>query len=42
MALPEWLFAKDSKLAPLMLLGLVGVGILLPLGVASWYMLVRG
>ncbi|EFJ44468.1 molecular chaperone [Volvox carteri f. nagariensis] len=38
-ALPTWLFTKDSKVAPLMLLGLVGFGILLPLGVVSWYML---
>lgn len=38
-ALPTWLFTKDSKLAPLMLLGLVGFGILLPLGGVSWYML---
>ncbi|KAG2451784.1 hypothetical protein HYH02_003562 [Chlamydomonas schloesseri] len=38
-ALPTWLFTKDSRLAPLMLLGLVGVGILLPLGVVSWHML---
>eukprot|EP00197_Chlamydomonas_leiostraca_P010453 CAMPEP_0202862194 /NCGR_PEP_ID=MMETSP1391-20130828/3321_1 /ASSEMBLY_ACC=CAM_ASM_000867 /TAXON_ID=1034604 /ORGANISM="Chlamydomonas leiostraca, Strain SAG 11-49" /LENGTH=714 /DNA_ID=CAMNT_0049541695 /DNA_START=168 /DNA_END=2313 /DNA_ORIENTATION=+ len=38
-ALPEWVFAKDKKVAPLMLLGLVGCGILLPLVVASWYML---
>ncbi|GFR50266.1 hypothetical protein Agub_g12453, partial [Astrephomene gubernaculifera] len=38
-ALPTWLFTKDSKVAPLMLLGLVFCGILAPLGVASWYML---
>ncbi len=38
-ALPTWLFTRDSKLAPLMLLGLVFCGILLPLGVASWHML---
>lgn len=38
-ALPTWLFTKDSKLAPLMLLGLVFCGILLPLGIASWHML---
>lgn len=33
------MFAKDKKAAPLMLLGLVGCGILLPLGIMSWYML---
>lgn len=38
-ALPEWMFNKDKKTAPLMLLALVGCGILLPLGVMSWYML---
>eukprot|EP00879_Flechtneria_rotunda_P003234 GHRR01003457.1.p1 GENE.GHRR01003457.1~~GHRR01003457.1.p1 ORF type:complete len:707 (+),score=247.45 GHRR01003457.1:307-2427(+) len=38
-ALPEWMFAKDKKAAPLMLLGLVGCGILLPLVLMSWYML---
>lgn len=38
-ALPEWMFAKDSKMAPLMLLVLVGGGILLPMAVMSWYML---
>lgn len=38
-ALPDWMFAKDKKAAPLMLLGLVGCGILLPLGLMSWYML---
>ncbi|KAG2485811.1 hypothetical protein HYH03_015521 [Edaphochlamys debaryana] len=38
-ALPTWLFTKDSKVAPLMLLALVGFGILLPLGVVSFYML---
>jgi hypothetical protein len=38
-ALPSWMFSKDKKAAPLMLLGLVGCGILLPLGLMSWYML---
>jgi translocation protein SEC63 len=38
-ALPDWLLRKDKKTAPLMLLGLVGFGILLPLSVISWYML---
>jgi hypothetical protein len=38
-ALPEWLFSKDNKMAPLMLMVLVGCGILLPLSVVSWYML---
>jgi hypothetical protein len=33
------MFNKDKKTAPLMLLALVGCGILLPLGVMSWYML---
>lgn len=38
-ALPSFMFAKDKSAAPLMLLALVGVGILLPLVLASWYML---
>jgi translocation protein SEC63 len=38
-ALPEWMFTKDSKAAPLMLLVLVGGGILLPMALMSWYML---
>jgi len=38
-ALPEWIFSKDRNTAPLVLGGLVGLGILLPLGVASWYLL---
>jgi translocation protein SEC63 len=38
-ALPEWMFTKDSKAAPLMLLVLVGGGIILPMALMSWYML---
>jgi len=38
-ALPDWMFSTDRRVAPLMLLGLVGFGILLPLVAASWYML---
>lgn len=38
-ALPEWIFSKDRNTAPLVLGGLVGLGILLPLGVAAWYLL---
>ena len=38
-ALPEWIFSKDRNTAPLVLAGLVMFGILLPLGVASWYLL---
>ncbi|KAA6421625.1 MAG: translocation SEC63 protein [Trebouxia sp. A1-2] len=38
-ALPEWIFSKDRNTAPLVLGGLVGLGILLPLGIASWYLL---
>ncbi|KAI8464313.1 MAG: DnaJ domain-containing protein [Monoraphidium minutum] len=38
-ALPSWMFSKDRKTAPLMLLALVGGGILLPLAVVSYYML---
>lgn len=38
-ALPEWMFTKDSKAAPLMLLLLVGGGILAPMAFMSWYML---
>lgn len=38
-ALPSWMFTKDRKAAPLMLLALVGGGIILPLAVVSYYML---
>jgi translocation protein SEC63 len=38
-ALPSWMFNKDRKTAPLLLLGLVGGFILLPLAVTSYYML---
>ncbi|KAF5837295.1 Sec63 Brl domain-containing protein [Dunaliella salina] len=38
-ALPNWMFSTDRRVAPLMLLALVGFGILLPLVLASWYML---
>ncbi|GFH31320.1 molecular chaperone, partial [Haematococcus lacustris] len=38
-ALPSWVFAKEKGMAPLMLIALVFCGILLPLIVASWYML---
>lgn len=38
-ALPSWMFSKDKKTAPLMLLALVGGGILLPLAIVSYYML---
>lgn len=38
-ALPSWMFNKDKKAAPIMLLGLVGGGILLPLAIVSYYML---
>lgn len=38
-ALPSWMFSKDRKTAPLMLLALVGGGIILPLAVVSYYML---
>jgi translocation protein SEC63 len=38
-ALPEFFFTQDRKMAPLMLLALVGGGILLPLAVASWHIL---
>jgi translocation protein SEC63 len=42
-ALPSWMFNKDRKTAPLLLLGLVGGCILLPLAIVSYYMLkVRG
>ena len=39
MALPEFFFTQDRKTAPLLLLGLVGGGILLPLSIVSWYIL---
>eukprot|EP00798_Chlamydomonas_sp_ICE-L_P029524 gene29524-5874_t len=38
-ALPEWIFPKDKKVAPLLLLALVCVGVLLPLVFVSWHML---
>ncbi|GAX76583.1 hypothetical protein CEUSTIGMA_g4029.t1 [Chlamydomonas eustigma] len=38
-ALPEWIFPTDKKAAPLVLLGLVGCGILLPLIGVSVYMM---
>eukprot|EP00873_Tetraselmis_striata_P025823 jgi/Tetstr1/446087/TSEL_033688.t1 len=37
-AMPSFLFTADKKTAPLMLLGLVGFGILLPLVVAACYL----
>ncbi len=37
-ALPSFMFAKDKKAAPVVLLALVGCGILLPLVAVSWYM----
>ncbi|KAK9831724.1 hypothetical protein WJX74_007311 [Apatococcus lobatus] len=37
-ALPEWLLSRDSKRAPLILGGLVLVGILLPLGLAACFL----
>lgn len=38
-ALPEWVFAKDSKNAPIVLALLVGGGVLLPLIAAAWFLL---
>ncbi|GBF89855.1 hypothetical protein Rsub_02559 [Raphidocelis subcapitata] len=38
-ALPSWMFNKDRKTAPLLLLGMVGGFILLPLALTSYYML---
>lgn len=38
-ALPQWLFDGDSRLAPLLLAVLVFGGVLLPLGVAACYLL---
>lgn len=35
-ALPTFMFSTDRRVAPLMLLGLVCIGILLPLGLACW------
>jgi uncharacterized membrane protein YphA (DoxX/SURF4 family) len=35
-ALPAWMFSNDKGTAPLVLLGLVGGCILLPLGLMSW------
>lgn len=38
-ALPEWVFARDGKNAPLLLAVLVGAGVLLPLAAAAWFLL---
>lgn len=37
-ALPEWFFNKDKEAAPAILLTLLFGGIVLPLGLAAWYM----
>ena len=37
-ALPEWMFAADSKAAPLLLIGLVSLCILLPLVVMACFL----
>ncbi|KAK9839330.1 hypothetical protein WJX81_008661 [Elliptochloris bilobata] len=37
-ALPDWVFSQDKKSAPLKLALLVGCGIMLPLGVAAWFL----
>ena len=37
-ALPEWFFNKDKEAAPAILLTLLLGGIVLPLGLAAWYM----
>lgn len=37
-ALPEWFFNKDKEAAPAILLTLLFGGIVLPLGMAAWYM----
>lgn len=36
-ALPEWMFSRDSRSAPIMLLALVSLGILAPLSIAACY-----
>jgi preprotein translocase subunit Sec63 len=38
-ALPEWMFTKSKKAAPLMLLALVGGGVLLPMALGAWHLL---
>jgi translocation protein SEC63 len=38
-ALPEWMFNKDKKMAPVMLLVLVGGGVLLPMALGAWHLL---
>lgn len=38
-ALPEWMFTKSKKAAPLMLLLLVGGGVLLPMAFGAWHLL---
>lgn len=37
-ALPEWMFAADSKAAPLLLIGLVSLCVLLPLVIMAWFL----
>ncbi|RMZ57290.1 hypothetical protein APUTEX25_004124 [Auxenochlorella protothecoides] len=37
-ALPEWFFSKDKNTAPIILLVLLFGGIVLPLGLAAWYL----
>lgn len=37
-ALPAWLFSKDKKNGPVILLTLLLGGIVTPLGIAAWYL----
>ena len=37
-ALPEWMFAADSKAAPALLIGLVSLCVLLPLVIMAWFL----
>ncbi|KAK9829144.1 hypothetical protein WJX72_004149 [[Myrmecia] bisecta] len=38
-ALPAWIFSKDHKTAPVLLIALIGGGVLLPLGLAACYLM---
>jgi hypothetical protein len=38
-ALPEWLLSQDAKAAPFVLISLVFVAIILPLGIAAWFLM---
>lgn len=37
-ALPDWIFASDRRTAPLVLLGLVFLGLAIPILIISWFL----